>query len=184
MEEDKRDTPDCSHPCLVATQNYLVFPLTEYSVFHPPPPPTVQKNITAENKDSLLAATKGVGCSDSSVDPLEGAASYSWVLTDDEETATVIRAEPNKISLDDMRSFRNELTRVHSMVNCTVKNWERGADEKINVNLKLWRDNESVLKAINLKVPQPLLPCSNLRGPLSTKPGRSFSNSGKCPSTT
>ena len=51
-----------------------------------------------------------------------------------------------------MTSFRGELTGVHSMVNYIVKNWEKGTDEKIDVNLELWCDNESVLKAINAKV--------------------------------
>ena len=73
MEESKSDIPDHSHPCLVTTQDDFVFPLTEHNVFRPPPPPMVQENITAENKESLLTSAKVVSCSDSSVDPLEGA---------------------------------------------------------------------------------------------------------------
>ena len=48
VEESKSDIPDHSHHCLVTTQDGLVFPLTEYSVFRPPLPPAMQENITAE----------------------------------------------------------------------------------------------------------------------------------------
>ena len=122
MEESKRDIPDHSHPCLVTVQDGLAFSLTEHSVFRPPSPPAVQENITTENSESRITSAKVVGCSDSSVDPLEGVAAYSWVLTNTEEKGKVIWAEPTKISPDDMTSFRSELTRVHSIVNYTVKN--------------------------------------------------------------
>ena len=51
-----------------------------------------------------------------------------------------------------MTSFWGELTGFHSMVNHVVKNWKRDEDEKVDVNLELWCDNESVLKAIDPKV--------------------------------
>ena len=38
------------------------------------------------------------------------------------------------------------------MVNHVVKNWKKDKDEKVDVNLELWCDNESVLKAIDPKV--------------------------------
>ena len=38
------------------------------------------------------------------------------------------------------------------MVNHVVKNWKRDKNEKVDVNLELWCDNESVLKAIDPKV--------------------------------
>ena len=77
VEENKSDIPDHSHPCLVTVQDGLAFPLTEHSVFHPPSPPTVHENITTENKESLLTSAKVMCCSDSSLDPLEGAAAHT-----------------------------------------------------------------------------------------------------------
>ena len=45
---------------------------------------------------ALFTSEKVVGYFDSSVDPLEGATAYSWVLTNAEETGAVIRTEPTK----------------------------------------------------------------------------------------
>ena len=96
--------------------------MTEHSVFRPSLPPATQENIPTKNKESLLTYAKVVGCSDSYVDPLKGAAAYSWVLIDAEETGTVIWTQLTKTIPDYMTSFRGELTGVHSMVNYIVKN--------------------------------------------------------------
>ena len=93
-----------------------------------------------------------MGCSDSLVDPLEGATAYSWVLTNKEVSGKITTMEPTQTSPDYMTSFRGELTGVHSMVNYLAKNWRRNANDKVDINLELWCNNEKVLRAINPKV--------------------------------
>ena len=78
-------------------EDEAVFPLTEYNLTRPPT--RGAGNITSENKDQLLESEKVVGCSDLSVDPLEGAAAYSWVLTNETESGRIHnqnRACPNQ----------------------------------------------------------------------------------------
>ena len=52
------------------------------------------------------------------------------------------------------------------MVNHVVKNWKRDEDEKVDVNLKLWCDNKSVLKAIDPKVRSTFVTLCNSEGAL------------------
>ena len=79
---------------------------------------------------------------DSLVDPLEGAATYLWVLTKKEVSRKITTTKPTQTSPDYMTSFRGKL----------AKNWRRNANDKVDINLELWCDNKSVLKAINPKV--------------------------------
>ena len=51
-----------------------------------------------------------------------------------------------------MTYFPGELTGMHSMVNYLERNWKKDANGKVDINLELWCDDESVLKVINPKV--------------------------------
>ena len=107
----------------------------------------MQENITADNKDQLSESAKVVGCSDSSVDPLDGAAAYSWVPTNEAESGRITRTEPTRTSPDNMTSFRGELTGISTFHGeLPEKNWEKDANGKVDINLELWCDNKSVLK--------------------------------------
>ena len=125
-----------------------------------------------------------VGCSDSSVDPLKGAAVYSWVLANAEETGTIIQTEPTKTSPDDMTSFWGKLTGVHSMVNHVVKNWKRDKDEKVDVNLELWCNNEDVLKPIDPTVRSTFVALCKPEGGLVNQTRSLLQQLGRSPSTT
>ena len=143
VPDEKSNIPEHSHPCLVETVPHGVMPLTLHQTNPLPAVTEPQQRILRFNENVLWDSNKIIGVSDSSVDPLTGAASYSWIITNEEETGCINRTEPTETDPENMTSYRGELAGVHCMVTHLVKN------NKTHLPLELWCDNESVLKAIN-----------------------------------
>ena len=143
VPDEESEIPEHSHPCLIKETSHGVMPLTVYQTNPTPSAEEPREWISRLNEDLLWTSDKIIGVSDSSVDPLTGAAAYCWIMTNEEETGAIARTEPTESDPESMTSYRGELAGVHCMINFLVKN------DKTHIPLELWCDNESVLKAIN-----------------------------------
>lgn len=139
-DETTEDVPAHAHPVQITSSHYGVKPLQDYKCMAQRIPARTVMDVDTVDLPRLNSSKKIIAVSDGSMHPMTGMAACAWVLTNEDEDASIREAEDIWTNPLHMTSYRAELAGIHNMLT--------HASQHCNTRtpLEVWCDNTSVLK--------------------------------------